>query len=88
MMVPSIHLNGTSKNELLEQQIEALRALRAAIAALRQAAPNGRDYYPQGTAAAARALAEHSRRLGNLHAVETELEDLALAISHGGHRPS
>ena len=85
MMVPSIHLNGTSKNELLEQQIEALRALRAAIAALRQAAPNGRDYYPQGTAAAARALAEHSRRLDKLHAIHAEIGGLALAITEGGH---
>ncbi|MFA5189016.1 MAG: hypothetical protein WC460_06695 [Patescibacteria group bacterium] len=31
MMIPTIHLTGTSKEELLEQNIEAMRTVRIAI---------------------------------------------------------
>jgi len=84
-MVPSIHLNGTSKQELLEQQLVVMRALRDAIIALRAAAPHGRDYYPQGAGTIDRALEEHSRRLDKLHAIHAEIGGLALAITEGGH---
>ncbi len=45
-MKPIVHLNGTSKNELLQQYLDAGHALQAALAAMHGAYPNGRDYYP------------------------------------------
>ena len=48
MMVPTVHLNGTSKCELMRQVMGARIALHTAIDALQQACPNGRDYYVQG----------------------------------------
>jgi hypothetical protein len=42
---PIVHLNGTSKRELIDQACEAGRALRAAYDACSNAAPNARDYY-------------------------------------------
>ncbi len=59
MLLPSIHLNGTSAEQLLEQACEAGNAVRAAIVALEAAGPNARDYYPQGDDAFTRARAEH-----------------------------
>lgn len=48
MRVPTVHLNGTSKGELLDQAHRAARAVANAITAVMQAAPNGRDFYVQG----------------------------------------
>jgi hypothetical protein len=43
-VLPSVNLNGTSRNELIEQNMQVLRSLRTAAASIRLAAPNGRDY--------------------------------------------
>lgn len=45
IIVPVIHLNGTSKKELMRQAEEAGEALSKAIDALYKMTPNGRDYY-------------------------------------------
>ena len=37
-------MSGTSREELLEQRMRLADALRAALSALKNAAPNGRDY--------------------------------------------
>ena len=49
MTLPTIHLNGTDPKTLLGDAINAMDALRTAIEALDKTAPNGRDYYPQGS---------------------------------------
>lgn len=48
--VPTVHLNGTSAESLLEAYDKAGRALALAQAALEECSPHARDYYPQGTA--------------------------------------
>ena len=45
LIVPAVHLNGTSKNELTAALSNAGKAMRDAINALRETAPHGRDYY-------------------------------------------
>jgi len=80
MMTPTIHLNGTPKERLLEQIENAYGKLGEAIKALANAAPNGRDYYPQGSDAIYRAQDEHSARMKKLLEVRKELEDLANAL--------
>ncbi len=47
-MKPIVHLNGTSKEDLLQQYLDAGHALQAALEAMRGSYPNGRDYYPVG----------------------------------------
>ena len=72
MVAPCVHLNGTSADELLSVRGEARAALRAALDALRQCAPNGRDYYLQpGTLA--QAEAQHRQRVQALERVQDEL---------------
>jgi len=83
--VPTIHLNGTSKEALLEQVVAAQAAVCAALHALREAWPNGRDYYPQGPGALREAEAEMNSRCARLDSVDRELGALALAIYEGGH---
>jgi hypothetical protein len=73
MMVPTVHLNGTSREELCLQLEDACDAVRVAITKLRAAWPHGRDYYPQGPDAHDRALGEYNSRLKRLKDVENEL---------------
>jgi hypothetical protein len=80
MMVPTVHLNGTSKDELVRQVADAGRALRLGIETLGEANPNGRDFYIQGPDALRLAQQEHRIRLGKLEEVHDELQTLAEAI--------
>jgi hypothetical protein len=78
---PRIHLNGTSPNELLRQLLDAKDAVRKAMRALDEAAPNGRDYYPISRDAIKLAQAEHESRWNRLLSVSEELDQLAVYIS-------
>lgn len=59
MTYPTIHLNGTSLKELIQQTNDASMALQVAIKVLADMSPHGRDYYPQGPDAHAAALSQH-----------------------------
>lgn len=61
LIVPLIHMNGTSKRMLLQQLEDAYDALQLAYDALRQASPNGRDYY-HTPGLYAKAVAQHTKR--------------------------
>jgi hypothetical protein len=76
-MLPTIHLNGTSRDALAESYANAGGAVRAALNALVEAAPNARDYYPQGGDAFTAAAAEHNARCAALRKVLEELSALA-----------
>ena len=80
LAVPTIHLNGTSADRLLEAIEAAYARCGEALDALCQCAPNGRDYYPQGPEAMDLATRQHWRRLEHVKAVRDELERLAIAI--------
>jgi hypothetical protein len=80
MRLPTIHLNGTSKSEL-ERRIEsAAQALDNAIELLAEAAPNARDYYPQGDGAFSEAQREHNDRMIKLTDVLREVQDIWLHV--------
>jgi hypothetical protein len=49
VIIPTIHLNGSSKKDLLDELRAAISSIDAAIDATRRTCPNGRDYYPQGS---------------------------------------
>ena len=76
MILPTIHRNGTSKADLFDRYWTALLAVEAAIDAVAQTGPNGRDYYPQGDDALRQAQAAHQDRLKRLHAIVLELDTL------------
>lgn len=76
MKAPTIHRNGTSGRALLLQVSEATAALRRALSVMRDAAPNGRDYYVQGDDAFTAAAAEHRSRVQRVEAVLDEYSEL------------
>lgn len=73
---PIIHLNGTSKSELLEQLCEVHSALGEVYEKMKQASPNGRDYYPV-VGLFEKAQEQHRRRLQIVHDLQEELEKQA-----------
>lgn len=81
LRIPTVHLNGTSKNQLLEQLCSAIDAVHAAGRALANAAPNGRDYYTQSGDAIREATQQHEERMTKLRSVADDLEQIALAVS-------
>lgn len=80
MMIPTVHMNGTSKKELFRQLFEAASAVTKAIDALNHATPHGRDYYLQGDDAIDRALAEHKARRAKLESVHEDIVQIATAL--------
>jgi hypothetical protein len=73
LAVPTIHLNGTSKEALIEQLLEAGSAIRVAVEKLNAAWPNGRDYYVQSPRAYAEADSQWNERRKKLLGVMEEL---------------
>jgi hypothetical protein len=81
MLVPTIHLNGTSRESLLQGYCNAVHALQQAVTAVALACPHGRDYYPQGDGAIHMAMREHEARITKLLEVIKELETIAEKVS-------
>ena len=79
MRHPVIHRNGTSREALMEQYLDARNAVEDAIVALGKAAPNGRDYYPV-EGAFSEAVTEHAARVNALCAVSKELYEIIEAL--------
>lgn len=78
--IPTIHINGTSQEELMNGYMDAIDALRIAISKIEACGPNGRDYYPQGAGAMTLAQAQHTERLHKLGLVSSELIEIAEAV--------
>lgn len=73
LVAPHVHLNGTSKAELLEQLENIYTALGEAYDAVKRSAPNGRDYYPLPPDAMEAAREQHVRRLTVIDSLRNEL---------------
>jgi hypothetical protein len=84
VVLPTVHSNGTSKGELLKQLEDAGRACRQAVRALSEAAPHGRDYYPQGPDAFRQARADHDKRVEAVSKVYEEVMAVYDGVSEAG----
>ena len=80
MILPTVHLNGTAKDDLVGTLVEASTRLNDAYAAIRLTAPHGRDYYPQGPDALHTATQQHMKRLATLDSLIAEVDETALQI--------
>ena len=84
MIVPSVHMGGTSRNELETQMRDALMALASAQEALAAMTPHGRDYYVQPGEALQEALIQHESRRERVDALMTEIGAMYEEIVFGG----
>ena len=80
MVTPTVHLNGTSAEELMRLFADAGAAVQTAMKAVEDAGPNGRDYYPQGPGMLTVAIGEHVDRIGKLNSVYKDLVALHDAV--------
>jgi hypothetical protein len=80
MQMPIVHFNGSSPERLAAQYEAARDAVYVALDAMREAAPNARDYYPIGDDAFARAAVEHVRRLQALEVMLKEMDQLLCRV--------
>ena len=76
MKIPTVHLNGTGKEELTENYQRAYLALYNAMEAMKRAAPNARDYYVQDSNAFTVAMLEHTDRLKMIQQVQDEIQEI------------
>ena len=80
MILPIIHMNGTSRQELIDQRTAVLDTIRATLTALGKMSPNGRDYYPvPGLWDLADQV--HGTRIYRLKEIHDEILAEAIAIS-------
>lgn len=76
MIFPTIHLNGSSPEQLHADYLAAYQAIRAAESALQSVEFNARDYYPQSGDAWKRAVAERTAQLTKLSEVAGEILEI------------
>ena len=69
---PIVHLNGTSREELISIRLAALDALREAEIKLSEMAPNGRDYYFED-GLLEKALEQHRARVETLKTIREDI---------------
>ena len=75
--LPTIHMNGTSARQLLADNADAFTQIRLALEAMARAAPNGRDYYPQGNDATKEAIRAHNKHADALRDAMCHFETIA-----------
>ena len=84
MKTPTIHMNGDSQKNLLEEATNAMDALSDASDALLKITVNGRNFYPQGDSATGEAVEEFRDMMIRFFAIRDEVEQYAIAIDAGG----
>lgn len=77
---PTLHLNGTGKNDLRDEYAAAYDAIDKAIEALAAATLNGRDYYPQAEGAYSQARSERDAALTQLHQAHQYVGEMLMGI--------
>lgn len=78
LVIPTIHLGGTDKDELIDQLTNAFGLVSAAIRGVQESAPHARDYWvhTQGYIDWHQAVAQFRERIAKLTEVRDEIEDL------------
>jgi len=79
-IIPTIHLNGNSKEKLLEYYNNAYNAVDEAIGVFQEIDFHKRDYYPQGDEAWDAAVEAHQEARNNLLQTRLYLKKIIFGI--------
>lgn len=79
-MIPTVHMNGDTRQGLIDQHMAVYRAAGKLLTALYESGPNGRNYYPQGPDAIYYAGKEHRARCESVEKIKADMETIILAI--------
>jgi len=80
LVAPFVNLNGDSRADLIEQNMEVSKAARALLESLMRASPHGRNYPTLGFHQAREANFERSRVVSQ---IEQDYLQMALTIHKG-----
>lgn len=80
LIIPIVNLNGTSRQELMQQLLDVKRAGEVLLDALTLACPHGRDYQHLPTGSIQSAIAQHKARAKTVVDLVSEIEAIAVAI--------
>ena len=80
LMIPTVNMNGTSKDELVRELREAFDAVCTAIDKHADCTVHGRDFYVQGPDAINAALFQRRARSQKLWDVRNELQNIIIAL--------
>jgi hypothetical protein len=80
LVTPTVHLNGTTGQHLLDQQLDVIHALENVLTVMSQACPNARDFYPQGEGVALEARGAYNERRKVITNMIAEYETIAINI--------
>lgn len=83
LMNPSININGTSRDSLVQTRRDALEAIMDAMKALQETLPHGRDYVGRSHQYDLD-RATYRERFATLDKLYNEIQDEALAIMQAG----
>lgn len=78
--IPTIHMNGTSAESLINDAMAAYQAVGKALDAMRHVTPNLRDYYIKGEKAGLKARNDHAARQKMLSDIREDLETIITGI--------
>lgn len=81
VIFPMVCLNGSSKKNLVDGYRNAITALDAAIAAMCDIMPHGRDYQTMEPGKAQEATKQHRKRIAALVDICAEIEFIALEVN-------
>lgn len=79
--IPTIHMNGTGAESLLDEYTALAEAIQNATTALEHATCNARDFYPQGNDAWSRARDERSEMFQKLEDLQSYASAWAIEAS-------
>lgn len=82
LIAPTVHLNGTSKDSLIEQYANVLEAIDVLQKAMAAATPHMRDYYVAPVGSYERAMDQHRTRWSSLMTIREHYETLATMAFH------
>lgn len=84
IIFPTVHINGTGKQDLIDERCAVVEALYTAGKRLAAACPNGRDFYPDECKEWEAAYDQHKRRLQIIRDLTAEMEAETSAIADQG----
>lgn len=82
LTLPLIHINGTSRDDLIRSYTAQYLSLKQAIRVFTDHPPHGRDYYPLGPSALNQAYTEYEHRIATLRGVLTDIDAILLHLNH------
>lgn len=78
MITPTLNMNGSSADDLIQPRLKAIKLMKDAIEALLQVTPNGRDYASHEKCVADRK--KHYDRIEVIHDIWNEIYSEAIDI--------